>query len=660
MTVTTTRAGLLGVMLSASLLALHVNAATLSPEGIRSIAVGGVTSPHSSPPGVDGGVQAHELAPAVGRDASGPSSQSASRQSAVNRHMSRYSGDQGDNADDNAMAKAKSNPQLTMATSNPQLLVHFQGLDHRDQRLANGGNQFSLEPPDQGLCVGNGKIVEVVNDVIRVYDTAGNFVTGVMALTSFFGYPPEINRSTGAFGPFVTDPSCLFDAATQRFFLIILTLDVDSASGNFLGSNHLDLAVSQTADPAGAWTIYTIPVQDDGTQGTPNHHCTDGAGHAGFPCLGDYPHIGADATGFYITTNEYEFVGNAFVGAQLYALSKRQLAAGGAVTVTQFNTAHAAPGGKPGFTIWPAQGSGNQHVEDTWGSEYALSSTAADEAQCVSLTEVCSGTKSSNNILLWTLTGTGSLDRAHPSLALSNQAINVRRYAVPPPSNQKAGDFPLGQCLNDTACSTNFVLGAPDPFAPEVESTLDSNDTRMQQVWYAHGTLWSAVDTVVKVKGNPQAGIEYFAVDARSGELELQGTLALAGNNLIYPAIAMTNSGRGVMAFTVVGNDHFPSAGYAGVDAERGAGAVQIASEGAGPQDGFSGYKGEGNPPGSTRPRWGDFGAAVVDGNTIWIASEYIAQTCTLAQYETTPVGSCGGTRTLLANWSTHISDIQP
>jgi hypothetical protein len=655
MTVTTTRAGLLGVMLSASLLALHVNAATLSPEGTRSIAVGGVTSPQNSPPGVDGGVQAHEFAPAVGRDASGPSSQSTSRKSTVNRHMSRYSGDQGDNADDNAVAKAKSNSQLAMAKSNPQLLVHFQGLDHRDQRLANGGNQFSLEPPDQGLCAGNGKVVEVVNDALRVYDTAGNDLTGVIALNSFYGYAPAFNRPNGPFGPEVVDPSCLFDAATQRFFLIALTLEVDPPSGAFLGPNHLDLAVSQTADPAGAWTIYTIPVQDDGTQGTPNHHCTDGAGNAG-PCLGDYPHIGADATGIYITANEYEFFGNAFVGAQLYALSKQRLAAGGAVAVTQFNTAHAAPGGKPGFTIWPAQGSGNQEVEDTWGSEYALSSTAADEAQCDSLIEGCTGTRSSNNILLWTLTGTGSLDRAHPSLALSNHAIKVRRYAVAPPSNQKAGDFPLGQCLNDTACST-FLNGAPDPFAPEVESTLDSNDTRMQQVWYAHGTLWSAVDTVVNVKGKPQAGIEYFAVDAHSGELELQGTLALAGNNLIYPAIAMTNGGRGVMAFTVVGNDHFPSAGYAGVDAQHGAGAVQIASEGAGPQDGFTGYKGEGNPP---RPRWGDFGAAVVDGNTIWIASEYIAQTCTLAQYETTPFGSCGGTRTALANWSTHISDIQP
>jgi hypothetical protein len=122
----------------------------------------------------------------------------------------------------------------------------------------------------------------------------------------------------------------------------------------------------------------------------------------------------------------------------------------------------------------------------------------------------------------------------------------------------------------------------------------------------------------------------------------------------------VTDSGRGVMAFTVVGNDHFPSAGYAGIDADNGASVIHIAAEGLGPQDGFSGYKVQGNPPGTTRPRWGDYGAAVVDGNTIWIASEYIGQTCTLAQYRSSPFGSCGGTRTVLANWGTHISNVQP
>jgi hypothetical protein len=58
-------------------------------------------------------------------------------------------------------------------TSSPQLVRSIDGLNHRDQRTANGGNQFSLEPPDQGLCVDNGFVLETVNDVLRVYDTAG-------------------------------------------------------------------------------------------------------------------------------------------------------------------------------------------------------------------------------------------------------------------------------------------------------------------------------------------------------------------------------------------------------------------------------------------------------------------------------------------------------
>jgi hypothetical protein len=111
------------------------------------------------------------------------------------------------------------------------------------------------------------------------------------------------------------------------------------------------------------------------------------------------------------------------------------------------------------------------------------------------------------------------------------------------------------------------------------------------------------------------------------------------------------------MAFTLVGAGYFPSSAYSAFDGRTGAGAIFVAKAGLGPQDGFSGYKAFGNPP---RPRWGDYGATAVDGATIWIASEYIAQTCTLAQYETAPFGSCGGTRTALANWGTRISQIRP
>src|SRR5262249_11227349 len=39
--------------------------------------------------------------------------------------------------------------------SNQVLNQSFDGLNFRQQRLANNGNQFSVEPPDQGLCAGN-------------------------------------------------------------------------------------------------------------------------------------------------------------------------------------------------------------------------------------------------------------------------------------------------------------------------------------------------------------------------------------------------------------------------------------------------------------------------------------------------------------------------
>ena len=208
------------------------------------------------------------------------------------------------------------------AKSNPELVASFDGLNHRDQRLANNGNQFSVEPPDQGLCAGNGFVMETVNDVIRVFDTAGQPQTGVIDQNSFYGYPPAINRTTLVRGPFVTDPSCLFDTDTQRWFHVVLTLETVPATGAFTGVNHLDIAVSNTSSPLGTWTIYRLPVQDDGTQGTPDHQCSLG------PCIGDYPHIGADSTGFYISTNEYSFFGPEFKAAQIYAFSKAALASG--------------------------------------------------------------------------------------------------------------------------------------------------------------------------------------------------------------------------------------------------------------------------------------------------------------------------------------------
>jgi hypothetical protein len=207
------------------------------------------------------------------------------------------------------------------------------------------------------------------------------------------------------------------------------------------------------------------------------------------------------------------------------------------------------------------------------------------------------------------------------------------------------------------------LLGAPDQFKPEVESTLDSNDTRMQQVTYTDGKLYGALDTAVTVGGATKAGVGWYIVrpTSRFGSVRArllnQGQLGLAGNNLTYPAIGVNADGRGVMAFTLVGDGYYPSAAYAAFDGRTGAGTIYLAKAGVGPQDGFSGYRVFNDPP---RPRWGDYGATAVDGKRIWIASEYIGQSCTLAQYTAAPFGSCSGTRTALANWYTRISLIKP
>jgi hypothetical protein len=527
----------------------------------------------------------------------------------------------------------------------PHVLRSFDGIDHRDQRTANNGNQFSLEPPDQGLCVGNGHVVEAVNDAFRVFNANGSGQTGVIDLNTLYGYPPAVDRSTGVYGPEITDPSCLYDPATRHFFLVVLTLEATPA-GDLTGRNHLDIAVA--ADPTKTWNIYRMDVTDDGENGTPVHpNC---------PCIGDYPHIGVDSRGFYLTTNEYSFFGPQYNSAQVYAFSKRALARGdGDVLVTQIDTT-AADAGRNGFTLWPAQSPSTRDYDLAQrGTAYFLSSNAAEEA---------TGTDDyvSNSIVTWSLTNTRSLDSAHPAVALHHTRVGVTTYSLPPAANQKAGPFPLGQCLNDDPCAT-VVLGAPDPDKPETEPTVDSNDTRMQQVTLAGGRLYGALDTAVTVGGRTEAGIGWYIVRPQShassvgATLLRQGQLGLAGNNLTYPAIGVNAAGRGVMAFTLLGDGYYPSAAYATFDGRTGAGTIYLAKAGLGPEDGFTGYKALAD---STTSRWGDYGATAVDGHNIWIASEYIGQTCTLAQYEADPFGSCSGTRTALANWDTRISLIKP
>jgi hypothetical protein len=488
----------------------------------------------------------------------------------------------------------------------------FPGLTHFDQRTANGGNQFSLEPPDQAICAGNGFVMEAVNNAIRVYDQFGNPVTPVEAMSTFFGLADEFNRTTGVVGPFVSDPRCAYDKDTQRWFVIELMND-DGDNVGTTGRNFNLIAVSQTSDPRGAFTVFKYDVTDDGLGGTSNH--------AGCPCFGDQPLLGFDRYGVYESTNE--FSATDFNGAQLYAISKRGLAnaADGSsstlpVVVHIDASQQLAPFGGLSYTIQPATG----RSESSNGVEYFLSALQFGNPGYETY---------DNRIAVWALTNTRSLSSRSPSLALSFEVISSETYGQPDPVDQRPGPTPLAD-----------LVGEP-------LEQLQSNDDRMNQVVYSNGLLFGAVNSKLSVRGADQTGIAWFAVrptltrGAVHGQVVRQGYVAVAGNTVMFPAIGQGSEDRGAMVFTLVGPDYFPSAAFVRLG-ESGTSAVRIAGAGVEPDDGFTAYAGVVGVAGPAR--WGDYSAAASDGENLWLATEYIP----------------GGTRTVLANWGTYITKVKP
>ena len=534
----------------------------------------------------------------------------------------------------------------------------FDGLNFFDQRFANGGNQFSVEPPDQGLCVGQGKVVEIVNDVYQVFDTRGHALINPIDLNTLYHYRAAIDRSTGVFGPTVFDPSCLYDAATRTFFIVTSTLDEDTA-GNLTGTSHVDIAVAK--DPTASLSVYSIDTTHDA-------NCfDDGAQNVPGPCFPDFPHIGADANGFYVTTNVFDFNGPNYEGVNIYAMPKAVLASGSmSVPVMVVGTNGIGPAADGGqiFSAIPAISPGtDQFATSGRGTEYFVSSRAVFTAD---------GTSSSLDVVR--LANTRSLNSATPSLQLSSSTLGVGEYGVPAPPTQRAGDTPLAECIgsNRTVPATGVPCWQAVRIFPVKtrvhENVLDGNDSRIGAVSYASGRVWATLGSAATdSRGNAADGVAWFVINPGNSTPSLanEGMLVKDGANLTYPSLAVTRDASAALSFTIVGPRDYPSAGYAGLDARSGTGDIKYAAHGAGPQDGFTEYA----PffaPDIPRPRWGDYGAAAVDGSSIWAASEYIGQTCTFDQYlkpspsNASAFGTCKDTRGALGNWDTRISQLIP
>jgi hypothetical protein len=295
------------------------------------------------------------------------------------------------------------------ATATAAPLVNVNGTSSRDSQFTNYNLKF--EPPDQGLCEGNGFVLEPVNSAYRIFRTNGTTARGPFNVNDLFNVGGK---------EFTSDPRCWFDPSTQTWFATILFINDTFTVGTLL------IAVRHAPDPLGLWNEYSIDATDLGGRGC--------------PCFGDQPRIGIDQNNLYITADEFPITGPGFGGAELWAINKAQLVAG--VAQPQFeHFAHLQIAGQLTLAPQPAL------TTATPNAEYFLSSLDFNG-------------KGDHRIGVWALTkrdqvGTGTA-------VLSSVVIQSEAYANPPPAPQKGSTSFLDSGddrMQQTAFAGNTVWG---------------------------------------------------------------------------------------------------------------------------------------------------------------------------------------------------------
>jgi hypothetical protein len=292
-------------------------------------------------------------------------------------------------------------------------LVNFNGVSSRDSAETNFGQEF--EPPDQGLCSGNGFVVEMVNSAYRVYDTSGKTLAGPFNINGPFDE---------GLTEFTSDPRCHYDASTNTWYATILQLGIGETS------SLLDIAVNTSGDPRTKWTVYKINTTGLGGSGGPRE--------PGCPCFGDQPRIGIDEANLYVTADVFSIKGEQFNGGEIYAFDKAELAAL-SPTVHFVRFAKLAVGGTHPLAPQPALSSTHAPAEYFLGS---LDPTGTFDQR----------------VAVWAMTNRTAVGKGGKP-TLSNVVIQSEPYGVPPRAQQSVAGATIDSG-DDRMQQSQFVNGS--------------------------------------------------------------------------------------------------------------------------------------------------------------------------------------------------------
>ena len=475
-------------------------------------------------------------------------------------------------------------PQLNPTS---RFVTGFTGVTDDTNATANGGTE--LEPPDQGLAVDGNKVLEIVNNTIQVFTSGGVALTQPLANATFFGTGTDYT---------LTDPHAVFDPTSRRWFV-----DEMASSPSF---NGFLVAVSKNADPLGRYVVYRI---DAATADIPA---------CGGSCLPDYPQVGFDANGFYITANLFSNTTGDYVSAAIYALPKQAMEDGRSFTYAYFQT--------PDFVVQPSiPAPGTPFATAANGTEYLASAR-----------NMIDGT---SNVRVFALSNTDRLATAPLALTLQSVDLAAETYAATVASTQPDVVGQYGQSVG--AAHAPQLDGGYNGFGGGVK--------------YANGHLYAALTSgAVDPNGLPRDVLAWFVIDpsatrtAVRAKISAQGYLVPpAGYSVSYPALAIARSGVGIMGASITSPNAgqvggYPSTGFVEFRATGPSGAFYVSGKGGASDDGFSGYGVDGVG------RWGDFASAAVDAATgrYYVGNEFIPDPATH------PRGP-------LANWGTYVTQVR-
>lgn len=399
----------------------------------------------------------------------------------------------------------------------------------------------AFQPPDCTVAVGKQDVVVGVNVEMAGYKKTGALRFRWPGFTTLF-------RAVTPNGAQLFDPKLIYDHYADRYVAVVAARTPNQGSWLMVGA-------TQTNDPGGRWWVYALNASVDGSTATAN--------------WADYPMVGFDEKGIYISTNQFKWTGG-FSHAKLRTLIKAELYAGAPV-----------------------------HWYDFWGLTNNDGSQAFSVQPCCHFRAAGNNTPvymvsaiwpSASNLTQWNLTNaTLWLSGSTPSLSRSK--VPCRKYELPPDADQ-----------------------------PSTTNNIETNDTRLLNAIYQHAgnkrSIWTCQTSKHTWAGESTARsvVQWYEINASTKTVVQQNAYGAKGRYYYFPVIQTDSLGNAFLVFTRSGSTELPCLRATGRKTSMPAndleGSLLVKA-------GESAYNGS---------RWGDYFGICRDGadpRTVWGYGEY-------------------------------------